>query len=101
VILVLGVLLVLVGRPLDALVSLGVIGTNIAVSVVQEVRAKRMLDRIALLARPTAALVRDGVERAVGPEELVIGTSCVWARATRSSSTAGSPRDTWRPTSRS
>jgi cation-transporting ATPase E len=73
VIFVLGVLLVLVGRPLDALVSLGVIGTNIAVSVVQEVRAKRMLDRIALLTRPTAALVRDGVERAVGPEELVIG----------------------------
>lgn len=73
VIFVLGVLLVLVGRPLDALVSLGVIGTNIAVSVVQEVRAKRMLDRIALLTRPTAALVRDGVESAVGPEELVIG----------------------------
>ena len=73
VIFVLGVLLILVGRPLDALVSLGVIGVNIAVSVVQEVRAKRMLDRIALLTRPMAALVRDGVERAVGPEELVIG----------------------------
>ncbi|HEY5495601.1 MAG TPA: HAD-IC family P-type ATPase [Candidatus Limnocylindrales bacterium] len=73
VILVLGVLLVVVGRPLDALVSLAVIGTNIAVSVVQEVRAKRTLDRIALLTRPTAALIRDGVERAVGPEELVVG----------------------------
>ena len=73
VIFVLGVLLVIVGRPLDALVSLGVIGVNIAVSVVQEVRAKRTLDRIALLTRPMAALVRDGVERAVGPEELVVG----------------------------
>ena len=73
VIFVLGVLLVIVGRPLDALVSLGVIGVNIAVSVVQEVRAKRMLDRIALLTRPMAALIRDGVERAVGPEELVVG----------------------------
>ncbi|HEX7399359.1 MAG TPA: hypothetical protein VF302_06280, partial [Candidatus Limnocylindrales bacterium] len=73
VIFVLGVLLVVVGRPLDALVSLGVIGVNIAVSVVQEVRAKRTLDRIALLTRPMAALVRDGAERAVGPEELVIG----------------------------
>jgi len=73
VIFVLGVLLVLVGRPLDALVSLGVIGVNIAVSVVQEVRAKRTLDRIALLTRPMAALIRDGVERAVGPEELVVG----------------------------
>ena len=73
VIFVLGVLLVIVGRPLDALVSLGVIGVNIAVSVVQEVRAKRTLDRIALLTRPMAALVRDGAERAVGPEELVVG----------------------------
>ena len=73
VIFVLGVLLVIVGRPLDALVSLGVIGVNIAVSVVQEVRAKRTLDRIALLTRPMAALVRGGVERAVGPEELVVG----------------------------
>jgi cation-transporting ATPase E len=73
VIFVLGVLLVVVGRPLDALVSLGVIGVNIAVSVVQEVRAKRTLDRIALLTRPMAALIRDGAERAVGPEELVVG----------------------------
>ena len=73
VIFVLGMLLVVVGRPLDALVSLGVIGVNIAVSVVQEVRAKRTLDRIALLTRPMAALVRDGAERSVGPEELVVG----------------------------
>ena len=73
VIFVLGVLLVIVGRRLDALVSLGVIGVNIAVSVVQEVRAKRTLDRIALLTRPMAALIRDGAERAVGPEELVVG----------------------------
>jgi cation-transporting ATPase E len=73
VIFVLGVLLVIVGRPLDAAVSLGVIGVNIAVSVVQEVRAKRTLDRIALLTRPMAALVRDGAERSVGPEELVVG----------------------------
>ncbi len=73
VIFVLGVLLVLVGRPLDAAVSLAVIGVNIVVSVVQEVRAKRMLDRIALLTRPTAAVIRDGVEQAVGPEALVLG----------------------------
>ncbi len=73
VIFVLGALLTIFGRPADALVSLAVIGVNIAVSVVQEVRAKRLLDRIALLTRPTATLIRDGVERAVGPEELVVG----------------------------
>ena len=47
--------------------------TNIVVSVVQEVRAKRTLDRIALLTRPTATLVREGAERAVPPEDLVVG----------------------------
>ncbi len=73
VIFVLGVMLVIVGRPLDALVSIGVIGTNIVVSVAQEVRAKRTLDRIALLTRPTATLVREGTERAVPPEDLVVG----------------------------
>jgi cation-transporting ATPase E len=73
VIFILGVLLVVVGRPVDALVSLAVIGTNIAVSVVQEVRAKRTLDQIALLTRPTATLVRDGTERQAVPEELVVG----------------------------
>jgi cation-transporting ATPase E len=73
VIFVLGVLLVLVGRPLDALVSIGVIGTNIVVSVAQEIRAKRTLDRIALLTRPTATVMRAGAEQALPPEELVVG----------------------------
>src|ERR687883_2098952 len=49
VLFLLGLAVVLVGHPFDALVSVGVIGINIAVSVVQEVRAKRTLDRIALL----------------------------------------------------
>src|SRR5579871_5703239 len=66
----LGVALVLVGRPLDALVSVGVITANILVSVVQEIRAKRTLDRIALLTRPTATALRDGREPALPPEDL-------------------------------
>ena len=54
-------------------VSVGIIITNMIVSVVQEMRAKRMLDRIALLTRPRATVVRDGQERVVPPEELVLG----------------------------
>lgn len=69
----LGIALVLVGRPLDALVSVGVIAINIVVSVIQEVRAKRTLDGIALLTRPTATVLRDGQECALAPEQLVIG----------------------------
>src|SRR5690349_12885960 len=56
----LGIALVLVGRPLDALVSVGVVTLNTLVSVYQEVRAKRTLDRISLLTRPKAAVLRDG-----------------------------------------
>jgi cation-transporting ATPase E len=73
VLFLLGIALVLVGRPLDALVSVGVISTNIVVSVVQEVRAKRTLDRVALLTRPTATVIRDGKEQELGPEQLVVG----------------------------
>ncbi len=69
----LGIALVLVGRPLDAVVSLGVISTNIVVGIVQEIRAKRTLDRIALLTRPTATVVRDGTTTHVSPDELVLG----------------------------
>jgi cation-transporting ATPase E len=73
VLFILGLALVAVGRPFDALVSLAVISTNIVVSVVQEVRAKRTLDRIALLTAPTASVVRSGEVRRVAPAELVIG----------------------------
>ena len=69
----LGVALVLLGRWSDALVSVGVVSVNLLVGVIQEVRAKRMLDRIALLTRPTASVIRDGVERTLSPSELVRG----------------------------
>ncbi len=73
VIFLLGMALVLVGRPSDALISLGVISANVLVSVVQEIRAKLTLDRIAVLTRPTALVVRDAVPHNVPPEELVVG----------------------------
>jgi len=69
----LGITLVALRRPIDAAISVGVIMLNIAVSIVQEIRAKRILDRIALLTRPKATVVREGREREVAPEELVVG----------------------------
>jgi cation-transporting ATPase E len=69
----LGITLALLGRITDALVSTLIISLNIVVSVVQEVRAKRTLDQIALLTRPTATVVRDGREREAPPEALVVG----------------------------
>jgi cation-transporting ATPase E len=69
----LGVALILLGRTSDALISVGIIMINVVVSVVQEVRAKRTLDRIALLTRPRAAVVREGKEQTVDPSEIVVG----------------------------
>jgi cation-transporting ATPase E len=69
----LGITLAILGRIGDALISTTVISLNIVVSVTQEIRAKRTLDSIALLARPSAVVLRDGRERSVMPDELVVG----------------------------
>jgi cation-transporting ATPase E len=69
----LGAGLVLVGRPFDAVISVLVVSTNVIVGVVQETRAKRTLDQISLLTRPTASVVRDGTLGTVAPDELVVG----------------------------
>jgi cation-transporting P-type ATPase E len=68
----LGIALVLLAQYTDALLSVGVVSFNILVSVVQEIRAKRTLDRIALLTRPRATVIREGQERHVDPGELVM-----------------------------
>jgi cation-transporting P-type ATPase E len=69
----LGALLIALGRYLDALISVGVVALNTVVSLIQEIRAKMLLDRIAILTRPKATVVRDGTEREVDPGEIVLG----------------------------
>ncbi len=69
----LGVGLVALGQVSDALISVGVAFFNVVVGTVQEIRAKRVLDRITLLTRPQATVVRAGRERHVDPAELVVG----------------------------
>jgi cation-transporting P-type ATPase E len=63
--------LLLLGQVTEALVSVGTVLFNVVVSLVQEVRAKRTLDRIALLTRPKASVIRDGQEQSIDPGELV------------------------------
>ena len=60
------------GDARDAL-FLGVIVANTAIGIVQEVRAKHALDRLALLVAPHALVVRDGLERKIAIEEVVKG----------------------------
>ncbi len=60
------------GEWQDAL-FLGVLVANTAIGTVQEVRAKRALDRLSALVAPHATVVRDGIPRKAAVEELVPG----------------------------
>jgi cation-transporting ATPase E len=61
----------LVGSPIDGLFGLVVVW-NALIGITQEVRAKRTLDRLAVLNAPTATVVRDGEEREVAIDEVVL-----------------------------
>lgn len=60
-----------VGPIQDALFGLVII-TNTAVGVIQELRAKRTLERLALVSAPAARVVRDGTERQIGMRDVVL-----------------------------
>ncbi|MGD8491948.1 MAG: haloacid dehalogenase, partial [Anaerolineae bacterium] len=72
VLLSLGLLLLLLGSPKDAFFTATIALLNVVVATVQEVRAKIKLDRIALLARPKATVIRDGTERELDPSQVVL-----------------------------
>ncbi|NCC37066.1 MAG: haloacid dehalogenase, partial [Chloroflexia bacterium] len=69
----LGIILLLLGRPFDALISAGVVFINAMVSSIQELQAKRQLDQIALLNLPRAIVLRDGQEQQLAPDDVVLG----------------------------
>ena len=60
---VLGLALILLGQISDALISVGVAFFNVLVGTVQEIQAKRVLDRITLLTRPNITVIRGGAAR--------------------------------------
>ncbi|MGY1832463.1 HAD-IC family P-type ATPase [Geodermatophilus sp. SYSU D01180] len=68
-----GAALLALGRYSDAFTSVGLGLVNAAISAVQEIRAKRKLDRLQLLARGTVTVVRDGADTEVPPQEVVLG----------------------------
>jgi cation-transporting ATPase E len=70
---VIGAALIVLGRLYDAMTSVGLGLVNALISTAQEVYAKRQLDRIALLNRPSVTLVRSGAARAADPTEIVKG----------------------------
>ena len=59
------------GRVNDAITSVGIGLVNACISTIQEIRAKRQLDQISLLAKPRVIVLRGGKEREIDPSEIV------------------------------
>ena len=71
---ILGTLLVLIlifGSVKDALFGLVII-FNSLIGIIQEIRAKRTLDRLALLGRPKVRVIREGQVQELSAEEIVL-----------------------------
>ena len=72
---ILGVLLAVIlvsGQPQDALFGI-VLVTNALIGIVQELRAKLALDRLAVLTAPRVRVIRDGAPQDLAAGELVAG----------------------------
>ena len=70
---VIGGALLALGRYNDALISVGIGLLNAVISAVQEIRAKRQLDRLQALGRSAVVVVRDGRSTEIAPEQVVRG----------------------------
>ena len=62
----------LLGKPLDALLSLGVMILNIGMNVFQEMFAKRRLRDIELSNQPRSTVIREGKARSISADDIVI-----------------------------
>ncbi|MBO0457887.1 HAD-IC family P-type ATPase [Enterococcus hulanensis] len=52
---------------------ISIIILNIIIGIVQELRAKKMVDRLTLLAQNDIIVIRDGKKQAIAPDQLVLG----------------------------
>jgi cation-transporting ATPase E len=70
---VIGAALLALGRYSDAVISVAIGLLNAVISAVQEIRAKRQLDRLQRSERSPVVVVRDGRDVEVPPDEVVRG----------------------------
>lgn len=53
------------------LLFMGVILSNMLIGIVQEIRAKKTIDKLSLISAPRAKVIRDGVRKEINMEDLV------------------------------
>ncbi len=67
----LAVILVIVGHP-ENILFLGIAISNTCMGIFQELRAKRGLDKLSVLAKAHVTVIRDGAEYTVAQDEIVL-----------------------------
>lgn len=72
VFLIIAILLIVVGSFRD-LTFLPIIIANTLIGIVQEIRSKKVIDKLSMLNAPTARVVRSGKEREIDVNDLVLG----------------------------
>lgn len=68
---------ILIGKPLDVLLSLGVMVLNIALNTAQELIARKRMQEVEQSNRPKSTVIREGKAYSVDPDEIVIGDMLV------------------------
>jgi len=64
--------LITVGASISNLFFMGVITANITIGIIQEIRAKKTIDKLSLLSAPTAIVIRDADEFEIAIHDVVI-----------------------------
>ena len=64
--------LISVGASISNLFFMGVITANITIGIIQEIRAKKTIDKLSLLSAPTAIVIRDTDEFEIAIHDVVI-----------------------------
>ena len=64
-------LVVVTGQYRNAL-FMSVVLANLVIGIVQEIRAKRMIDRLSLMTAQSVCVIRDGKDTFIKPDQLVI-----------------------------
>lgn len=64
--------LISVGASITNVFFMGVITANITIGIIQEIRAKKTIDKLSLLSAPTAIVIRDSDEFEIAVHDVVI-----------------------------
>ena len=78
----LAVMVFLAGSPKNAMFALVII-FNTGIGIFQEIRAKRIIDRLTLVSAPKASVIRDGNETEIPTEEIVADELIVFRTGTQ------------------